>query len=297
MDNDLEMGQHGRPVAHLEQLGDAELYFEDTGPPDAPAILYLHGGPGYNAFSFRELAGEALERYRVVYLDGRGSGRSTELPQDSRHYTIDAMVDDIEAVRDFLGIARLTPLGHGFGAVLALEYARRFPQRAERAILVNPWIHYPELSRTLVRAAASLSGKPLDEVADESQARVEQAFAMLNARDLLAALHFPTANSRMRLEFSDAEGGLLGGGLVQEGLVVNGLWDFEYPPYLPDLSRSIFVLAGIRDATSYPEQTDWLVDLADAEITELDAGHYPWVDDPDGFAAAIHEIVPLPPLS
>ena len=131
-----------RDEAHLEQLGDAELYFEDTGPEGAPAIVYLHGGPGYNAHSFRDLAGDGLASYRVVYLDQRGSGRSSELEADARLYTVDALVDDVEAVRDFLGLESFTPLGHGFGAVVALEYARRFPDRARGVVVVNPWVHF-----------------------------------------------------------------------------------------------------------------------------------------------------------
>ena len=41
---------------------DAELYFELVGPPDAPVIFYLHGGPGYNSHSFRDLTERRVAR-------------------------------------------------------------------------------------------------------------------------------------------------------------------------------------------------------------------------------------------
>ncbi len=285
--------------AHLEELNGVELYFEDTGPRDAPAIIYLHGGPGYNSYSFQDIVGESLSRYRVVYLDQRGCGRSGALPvNDLSVYTVDAMVDDLEAVRDFLGLDRFTPLGHGFGAVIGLEYARRFPQRTAMVIAVNPWVHFPELSRTLLEEAARLTDTPLTNIPADSESRVEKAFSMLNSRDLLTALHFPNPQSRLRLEFSDSESGLLAGGEVQEGLVLNGLWDLEYPMYFAAITRPIAVIAGTADATSYPGQTDWLVDLASADIAEIDgAGHYPWLDDLDGFVLALETFFPKPPMN
>ncbi|HWG84801.1 MAG TPA: alpha/beta hydrolase [Deinococcales bacterium] len=286
----------GRDEQHLEHLNGVDLYFEDTGPLDAPALLYLHGGPGYNSYSFRDLTGEYLSRYRVVYLDGRGGGRSGDIEPDPALTTIDALVGDVEAVRNFLGIERFTPVGHGFGAIVALDYARRYGRHVERVVAVNPWVHFPELSRTLLMEAARASGKPLEEIPEDSEERVEQAFAMLNARDLLTMLHFPTPQGRMRLEFSDTESGLLAGGTIQEGLVANGLWDFEYPLYFSEIHRPISVIAGTWDPTSYPGQTDWLVDLAGADLVELEGlGHYPWVDDAEMFAEALMSVVPPKP--
>ncbi len=285
--------------AHLEELNGVELYFEDTGPRDAPAILYLHGGPGYNSYAFQDIVGESLSGYRVIYLDQRGCGRSAPLGVDDLSaFTVDAMVDDLEAVRDFLGLDRFVPMGHGFGAVLALEYARRFPQHTLMVVALNPWVHFPELSRTLLEEASRLTDKPITSVPNDSESRVELAFSMLNSRDLLTALHFPNPQSRLRLEFSDAESGLLAGGEVQEGLVLNGLWDLEYPMYFAAITRPIAVIAGTADPTSYPGQTDWLVDLANADLAEIDgAGHYPWLDDLDGFVYALQEFLPKKPVN
>ena len=285
---------------HLEYLNDSELYFEQFGPPDAPALVYLHGGPGYNSYSFRSLVGDDLTAYRMVYLDQRGAGRSAPLEGD---LSVDTLVDDLEAVRDFLGLESFTPLGHGFGAVIALEYARRFPTRVPRVVAVNPWLHLPELALTLLREAASMSGQAFADPRDElttpkegeypriGNARVERAFSLLGARDLLNALEFPEIRGRLRLEFADVESQLLGGGEVQESLVSQGFWEFEYPPYLLEQTRPVYVIAGTLDRTSYPAQVDWLLDLAGADLQELETGHYPWVDAPEEFVAALERVM------
>jgi proline iminopeptidase len=278
-------------IEHLEELNGVELFFSDSGTENAPVIVFLHGGPGYNSYSFQDIAGEYLEQYRVIYLDQRGCGRSSEPAPEAMNYTIDALVGDLEAVREFLGIDSWTPLGHGFGALLALEYARRFGQHTEKVITVNPWIHYPELSQVLLESAARLSEHTLTDIPEKSEDRIEKAFTMVNSTDLISRLHFPNPQSRLRLEFSDAESTLLAGGTMQEMLVFNGLWDFEYPNYLADISKPILVIAGIYDRTAYPSQTDWLVDLAGADLVELETGHYPWLEQPEEFANAISNFI------
>jgi proline iminopeptidase len=278
-------------VEHLEELNGVELFFADSGTENAPVIVFLHGGPGYNSYSFQDIAGEYLDQYRVIYLDQRGCGRSSEPAPEAMNYTIDALVNDLEAVREFLEIDSWTPLGHGFGAVLALEYARRFAGHTDKVITVNPWIHYPELSQVLLESAARLSEHALTEIPEKPEDRIEKAFSMLNASDLISRLHFPNPQSRLRLEFSDAESTLLAGGTMQEMLVFNGLWDFEYPNYLADITKPILVIAGVQDVTAYPSQTDWLVDLAGADLIELETGHYPWLEQADEFASAISNFI------
>ena len=318
----VALDTYNRPMTSAEplpagiyeaHLNGADLYFEVVGEASAAApLVYLHGGPGYNSFSFRELLGERLEELgqRVVYLDQRGCGRSGALEDteqaraagDADTLDLDTLVADLEELRDFLGAEQIVPLGHGFGALIALEYARRYPTRTARAVVVNPWVHFPALALTLLREASALAGAAFEDPADKVRAqtpegqhppvgaaRIEAAFARLNARDLLNALQFVDPQSRMRLEFLDVESQLLGGAEMQQALVNQGLWEFEYPAFMQEIRRPVFVIAGVHDRTSYPEQTDWVVDLAGGDLTVLDTGHYPWLDDEDAFMEALED--------
>ncbi len=139
---------------------DAELYFELVGPPDAPVIFYLHGGPGYNSHSFRDLVGDELAAFRVIYADQRGAGRS--LADTGADLGVEAMAGDVFAILDALRISRATLLAHGFGATVAAAAARRAPERVERLVWVNPWVTMPELAKTLQLEAAKLAGREAD---------------------------------------------------------------------------------------------------------------------------------------
>jgi proline iminopeptidase len=113
---------------HEVVLNGVRLWYRvaGTGAPQTPPVLFLHGGPGYNSYSFAQLEGPLLEKsLRMVYLDQRGSGNS-ERPW-TRDYKIQTLVEDIESLRRTLGVDRLAIIGHSIGRVLALEYVPRIP--------------------------------------------------------------------------------------------------------------------------------------------------------------------------
>ena len=97
----------------------ADLYVEQVGPEGGTAVYYLHGGPGYNSHSFRDLVGEDLEGYRMIYADQRGAGRSYA----EADFTVEDLVDDVRAVLDALEIGGAALLAHGFGAQIAVRAA------------------------------------------------------------------------------------------------------------------------------------------------------------------------------
>lgn len=128
----LSLGEH-------QMLQDGvKLWYKVAGqqqPGQAP-VLYLHGGPGYNSYSFEQTIGTQLEAHmQIIYLDERGSGRS-ERPA-SGDYRMSTLVDDVEALRKHLGVSQLTLMGHSFGGTIALEYAARYPEHVQKLIVLD----------------------------------------------------------------------------------------------------------------------------------------------------------------
>jgi len=109
-------------------VGDGhELHVETRGPPDAPAAVYLHGGPGSGCQPMHHQLFDA-SRWFAVFADQRGAGRSA--PHGSRAANTTAhLVADLEAVRERLGIERWLVAGGSWGATLALAYAQAHPER------------------------------------------------------------------------------------------------------------------------------------------------------------------------
>lgn len=278
-------------VFHIE-TPHADLYVEEVGPADAPVVYYLHGGPGYNSFSFRDLVGDELESFRMIYADQRGAGRSyVDLPFD-----LDTLADDVVRNLDALDIAEAALLAHGFGAQIAVRTAARHGARIDRLVLVSPWVSMPVLARSLQREAAVRSGEPEsalppeDSLAEpealDSEQLVAEAFSRVPAKQLFDAMEFPSPSSRLRLEHSDTEA-LFG---PQELVEPHGVWRLDVRPELTELPHPIVVIAPTHDRTSYPDQIESALECAPhALVSLLDSGHYPWIDDPDTFLALLHE--------
>lgn len=109
------------------------VYFEESGNPAGTPALFLHGGPGSGCKDDHRRYFNP-ERYRIILFDQRGCGRS--VPNgEIRGNTTGDILDDIEAIRQTLGIERWLLFGGSWGATLALLYAERFPRRVSGMVL------------------------------------------------------------------------------------------------------------------------------------------------------------------
>ena len=84
-------------------------------------MLALHGGPGGCRLPLEALAPLADER-RVVLFDQLGSGESSR-PDDPSLWTVETFIEQVQSVRDGLGLERIHLFGSSWGGMLALEYA------------------------------------------------------------------------------------------------------------------------------------------------------------------------------
>ena len=99
-------------------------------------LLILHGGPGASHDYFLPDLLPLARHNRLVFVDERGSGQSQKL-ENPAGYTIENMVEDVEAVRKALGLGKIVLLGHSYGGVLAQAYALKYQQNLSRLILAS----------------------------------------------------------------------------------------------------------------------------------------------------------------
>ena len=117
--------------------------------------VFVHGGPGAGSYAFEHLGGRALEaQLHMIYLDQRGSGRSASSPKGN--YRLVRQVQDLEELRQQLGLTRWVLMAHSFGAVIATAYATRYPERVQALLLVNGVLNPPASLASLVHYGDSL---------------------------------------------------------------------------------------------------------------------------------------------
>lgn len=116
----------------LEVSNGQSLYWETVGNPAGIPVLYLHGGPGSGCTVGARRFFDP-ETFRAVLFDQRGCGRSLPLASgpdvDLTVNTTAHILDDIERLREHLGIERWLVSGLSWGVSLGLVYAQAFPGR------------------------------------------------------------------------------------------------------------------------------------------------------------------------
>src|SRR5215210_1576549 len=90
--------------------------------PGRLPLLCLHGGPGGSHDMLEGLGALAEQGRRVVLYDQLGSGESSR-PDDPALWTVETFVEQVQSVRDGLGLDRIHLFGSSWGGMLALEYA------------------------------------------------------------------------------------------------------------------------------------------------------------------------------
>lgn len=117
----------------------AYRHFPAHGGPEGAPILFLHGGPGWAVFEsdLEFYAQFAQDGFDVYLYDRVGTGLSERL-EDVGDYGLERDLEDLDAIRRMLGADRLTLIGHGAGAELAMRYMSRFPERVDRVVLHSP---------------------------------------------------------------------------------------------------------------------------------------------------------------
>jgi proline iminopeptidase len=158
-----------------------QIYWEERGNPDGVPVLIVHGGPGSGC---GEGAGRSLgqHRFRVIAFDQRNCGRSTPHASDpSADMTLNTtqhLIDDMEQLREHLGVGKYLLCGTSWGSTLSLAYGEQYPEHVSGMRLTSvtstrqaelDWLYrgggqfYPEAwERFRDHVGAAEYGSPLD---------------------------------------------------------------------------------------------------------------------------------------
>lgn len=271
----------------LLSLDGGRLFYQAVGTGDP--IVVVHGGPGLDHRYLRPGLDVLASLGSVVYYDQRGTGRSEfELTEDA--ITWDAFVEDIDRLRQVLGHDRITVVGHSFGGLLALDYARRYPDRTRALILLNTVEPGPRWQAE-ARARQQAARTPADSAAMADLVGTE-AF---QARDAATMSRYyrlafrAVVRDAARIDALDLD---LDGRTARQGpevatLLGGSMGAIDWWDSLGEVRVPTLVVHGRADA---PPQAMARA-LADAfprgRLAELDTGHFPWVEDPASLIEAI----------
>lgn len=130
-------------------LGGIGLHVAEAGPAGGPPTILLHGFPEFRFGWRRQIDPLAAAGLHLVVPDQRGYGLS-DRPAGIAAYHLDRLAEDVVALADACGFARIRLVGHDWGALVAFWTASFFPERIERLAVLNgfhPGVFGPYLRR------------------------------------------------------------------------------------------------------------------------------------------------------
>jgi proline iminopeptidase len=264
-----------------------ELHYDllNSGAHTTPPILVHAGGAARHPDYLGTLAGLDTVRPLAV-LHQRGVGRSPA-PADPAAGAWPRLGDDIEAFRVHLNLDRLDVLGHSAGTRVALAYAARHPDGLGRLCLVTPppaWL--TDVESDSAELIAQRRNEPWFAEFEAAFARQQQATSLaqhLALHPAVAPMFWARWDEKAREheqvgEFHSE---------AQEAFFSEPVPD-DLLPKLRTVTAPVLVIAGGSDALMGLKPVLAVAELfANGRSVVLDAGHYPFVEQPDRFLAEV----------
>jgi pimeloyl-ACP methyl ester carboxylesterase len=312
------------PLDHARPDGERITVFArevaDPDGRDRPFLVYLQGGPGFEAPrptrhpSSPAWLDRALKDFRVLMLDQRGTGRSTpigtlpglsarEQAERLTHFRADAIVRDAEWIRRALGVDRWSVLGQSFGGLCATTYLSLAPEGLREAFIAGG---LPAFGARIDEVYRATYARTL-----ERNRRYYERYPADRARVL--ALHERVATEDVRLPSGDR---LTSRRLRQLGQMLGMSDGAEHLHYLLELpADSPAFLHDVQDAVAFARDPIYAIlheaSWADGGVTrwsadrllppeyddgpELFTGEhvYPWMFEDYGALAPLREAAEL----
>jgi pimeloyl-ACP methyl ester carboxylesterase len=267
---------------------------------EGPAVVCHPGGPGAPATSLGDLGG--LSRaHTLIVVEPRGTGNS-DAPADPGAYALDDYVEDLETLREQLGLERVTLLGHSHGAFVALAYAAAHPGRVERLVLVAAAARWSDDHAAATEAAmAERSGEPWFADAVGALTAEEESEPPIDGEDLGALvartlpMYFGTYGAR-EAAYVEASRSARWNGRALRCFEAEEFERFDLRAGMARVTAPTLVVAGRRDFLLGPESCREVADGIRGARLEVMAGvgHFPWVEAPERFREMVTDFLAPP---
>jgi proline iminopeptidase len=250
-------------------------------------LIVIHDGPGYEKSLLYRGFDDLKSDMQVIYYDQRGCGNSQALAATMPSRIIDN-VSDLEALRKFFHLETFSIAAHGWGAVIALEYARSYPGRVESIVLITPISPFtpgPAINRVIAKLPDEARSGVLTALNSPEMSMVDRRATVM--KQILQSLFFrPEAMKDVNwrgLKYASDVNLRLG----------EELKDLELFPVLHEIEIPVLVVVGRHDI-SIPvrDQMAYADGITGASAVVFNrSGHFPFLEEHAFFVSLVREFL------
>jgi proline iminopeptidase len=286
-----------RTEGYVNSTDNVQLYYRIVGS-GRDTIVMLHGGPGFNMEYFAPDEEALAASFVLLFYDQRGNGRSS-LISDSLKLGLNDHIDDLEALRNHFKIQRMSVLGHSWGAMLAAQYALKYPDRIDKMVFSSPGPvrrepHLPQIFSYISKWMDSITMKKFN------QLRAHRVNPLLDAKEtcreywkLAIRGYFANPNdtvniNRMKGDFCSATSQAIRNGSKVSACTWASLGDWDWRNDFHQLKNDVLIITGDRDFLPSDVVQEWKDALPNSRLLLIkDAGHYPQVEQPEQYFKSV----------
>lgn len=169
------------------KVNGTRLYYTSLGK--GRPVIFLHGGLGFDHTYFRPWVEPLAKRFRVIFYDHRGNGRSDgrDSLQDVDHST---WHDDLDALRAYLGFDKFVLVGHSYGGALGQGYALRYQKHLDGLAIVTSYCAWDYHADVIANAKAIGTPEQVEAVKNMLVNHVPNEEAFIKLLGLVTPLYF-----------------------------------------------------------------------------------------------------------
>jgi len=296
-------GQAATPRAHppgkLITVNGAKLWYESEG--EGVSLVLVAGGPGRSHDYFHPWFSQFARSRRVIYFDAFGRGRS-DRSKSAKEYTFDRDVEDLERLRQALGLGKIDVLGASYGGMVAQAYALRHPGSVRRLVLVatlfsaEGWQVGNEILNGDIKEqlpemwekVLTVRGRGLRGSAPEHQAVYDPPLGLSWFYDRSNEAKLPkepdAMNSEVYFAIAGDDADFLVGGDVSR---------LDFRPQLKSLKMPVLITAGRYDRAVPPRLSLQFQDYApQARFVMFErSGHFIFIEEPGRFWEVVEDFL------
>jgi proline iminopeptidase len=270
-------------------------------------LLILHGGPGASHDYFLPYLTPLAHHYQLIFIDERGSGRSQGL-EDASGYTVENMVEDVEAVRQALHLNQISLLGHSYGGVLAQAYALKYQKNLSHLILASTFSSTKAINEVFVRMKEKMPTEARERI-DKMEAEGLYGHGKVYEKNRYTTEYMTAAwgdgyfpyiyQNHPDANYDPVDNGKMSWDLYREmwgshgEFVIDGnLKSVEYTDQLSTIKVPTLLIVGDHDESDPSMSQTMHEKIAGSKLVILPkSGHMTFVDQPGMFEKSVEEFL------
>ena len=284
------------------KVNGAEIYFDVEGSglvPDGEVMkekdvaFVLHGGPAMDHTYYKPHLTPLSSDMQLIYVDHRNTGRSKRMDVES--CTIEQMADDVEALREYLGLGKVHIIGNSFGGMWAMTYALRHQASIDKLILITTSPSYDFYEAAKAEAARKGTPEQIAAIPDLFEGRIGTPEELRAWWRTVNPLYYYAWNDKYWIGKDRSR---------PNAELTAHMWQHVMPSFnlldrLHEITVPTLVMGARHDwVTPYGESEKIAAGIPGSELVIFEeSGHMPFVEEQERFLVVVREFLGYVPAA